>query len=115
MSLHQFINNAEYEVIAARTNQVITAFSKSPNASNEAATFLKKIAEKCKTREEYLKKVEQRLDLLSNPQRTQELIDWFREKRSSLENLLQGIKVKITKDANYLTISNLLSLKFIPS
>jgi hypothetical protein len=99
----RFINDAEYALVLKRVNQVICEYSKSVDKTPEATLFLSKIAEKCSSREEFLKLVEQRLDLLSNPKKSQEAIDWFKSHRSSLVNLLQSVKEKLAKDPKYLS------------
>lgn len=98
----KFVSDAEYKVILDRVNQVICEFSKSSDKSGDAAIFLNKISQKCTTREEFLKVVEQRLDLISNPNAAQESLEWFKLKRGSLVGLLNNIKEKLSKDPSYI-------------
>jgi hypothetical protein len=102
MSLKKFVNEAEYKVILQKVNQVMCEHSKCADQTQDAHVFLSKMVEKCATREEFLKVVEQRLDLLNNPNKGKEVIDWFVERRQKLAELLKGIKDKLSKDPNYL-------------
>jgi hypothetical protein len=102
MSLKKFVNEAEYKVILQKVNQVMCEHSKCADQTHDAHVFLSKMAEKCATREEFLKVVEQRLDLLNNPNKGKEVIDWFIERRQKLAELLKNMKDKLSKDPNYL-------------
>lgn len=108
MSLSQFINEAEYRIILEKVNQVICEFSKSADKTQEAGQFLAKVAEKCKSRDEFLKLVEQRLDLISNPNKGKEAIDWFIGRRSALVEFLKSMTEKAARDPTFLS-------KFSPS
>lgn len=104
MSKSPFVNDLEYSQILQRVNQVICEYSRSTtDQTNEAEKFLQAIAEKCSTRDEYLKLIQQRLDLINNPNKIEEIIQWFKEKRAGLSSLLQKIKEKLSKDPTYLS------------
>lgn len=103
MSRSKFVSDAEYQVILTKVNQVICQFSKSTDKSSDAIVFMTRIEEKCTSRDEFLNVIEKRLDLLSNPNKSQEYIEWFKSKRSSLVTLLQNIKEKLTADPGYLS------------
>lgn len=102
MSRSKFVSDAEYHVILSKVNQVICQFSKSVDKSSDAILFMTRIEEKCTSREEFMNVIEKRLDLLSNPNKSQEYVDWFVSKRSSLVTLLQNIKEKLVGDPGYL-------------
>lgn len=108
MSQSRFVDPSEYQVILQRVNQVICQFSNSADKTGDAIVFMTRIEEKCTTREEFLTVIEKRLDLLSNPNKSQEYVDWFKSRRDNLVGLLKGIKEKVANDSTYLT-------KFSPS
>lgn len=108
MSPSKFLNDSEFKAVLDKVNQVICEFSKSADKTQEAVLFLTKISEKCSSRDEFLKLVEQRLDLLSNPNKSKEHIEWFVTRRRSLVTLLQNIKDKVVRDPTYIS-------KFSPS
>ena len=103
MSDHRFVTNDEYAIILARVNQVICQYSNSSDKSIEASMFVAKIEEKSNSREVFLKSIEERLDLIDDPKKVQEFVEWFKVKRSSLQVLMQGLKEKLTKDPMYLS------------
>lgn len=99
----KLVTDEEYRFILDKVNRVICQFSSSTDKTSEAITFLARIEEKCHNKAEFLHLIEQRLQILTNTDKSQEYIDWFKVRRSSLASFLQGIKDKLRQDANYLS------------
>lgn len=103
MSLSKLVTDEEYRFILDKVNRVICQFSSSTDKTGEATVFLSRVEEKCTSKAEFLHLIEQRLQVLTNTDKSQEYIEWFKVRRTSLASFLQGIKDKLRQDANYLS------------
>lgn len=103
MANSKLVTDEEYKFILDKVNRVICQFSNSTDKTSEAVVFLTRVEEKCSSRTEFLQLIDQRLQMLTNTDKSQEYIDWFKARRSSLAAFLQGIKDKLIQDSNYLS------------
>jgi hypothetical protein len=93
------INGMDYGMLHSRVNSAICQYNNSTDQSEQAKQFILKVDEVSNSRNEFFDNVEKRLSKLLDPNR--QLLDWFVQKKSSLEFIIAKIKSKEASDRDY--------------
>jgi hypothetical protein len=93
------INGMDYGMLHSRVNSAICQYNNSTDQSEQAKQFILKVDEVSSSRNEFFDNVEKRLSKLLDPNR--QLLDWFVQKKASLEFIIAKIKSKEASDRDY--------------